>query len=173
LAIGDNCTNQSCSYGHDDLSRIAGVNCGASIWEQNFSYDPFGNMTKTVPGGATGQSFSNSYNLAANQVNATGLSYDPDGNLKQDLWHSYTWDGNWGNPLSIDTVSLKYDGLGRMVEQCVGPTGSCAYKQSIVYAPSGAKLALMNGQTFSSASGCQKDMYSSRRPMTYEYAFQF
>ncbi len=38
--------NQSCSYSHDDLSRIATVNCG-SVWSQTFSYDAFGNIIKS------------------------------------------------------------------------------------------------------------------------------
>ena len=60
--------------------------------------------------------------------------------------YSYTWDGNWGNPSAIDTVSLTYDALGRMVEQNRGGT----YTQ-VVYSPSGAKLAQMNGQSLQKA----------------------
>jgi YD repeat-containing protein len=74
------------------------------------------------------------------------VSYDGNGNLLGDGAHNYTWDGNWGNPSGIDTVSLTYDALGRMVEQNRGGN----YTQ-IVYSPSGAKLALMNQQTLSKA----------------------
>ena len=50
--------------------------------------------------------------------------------------------------MSVDSTagSLTYDALGRMVEQ----NRSGVYKQ-IVYAPTGGKLALMNGQTLSKA----------------------
>ena len=48
--------------------------------------------------------------------------------------------------LSIDGASVTYDALGRMVEQ----NTSGSYTQ-IVYAPSGAKLALMNGTTVQKA----------------------
>src|ERR1700722_929828 len=46
---------QNCTYSHDDLMRLATVNGGASTWQQNFIYDPFGNITKTVPTGSTGR----------------------------------------------------------------------------------------------------------------------
>jgi len=55
--------------------------------------------------------------------------------------HSYTWDANWGNPAAIDTTTLIYDALGRMVEQ----QNSTTYTQ-VMYGPTG-KIALMNGQT--------------------------
>jgi len=46
---------QSCGYGYDSLLRLASVNCtksgGANVWNQVFTYDPFGNVTKTVPTG--------------------------------------------------------------------------------------------------------------------------
>ena len=62
----------------------------------------------------------------------TGMSYDANGNLLSDGVHSYTWDGNWGNPSAIDAVSLTYDALGRMVEQ----NRSGTYTQ-VVYSPAG------------------------------------
>lgn len=37
---------QSCSYAHDDLTRLASVSCG-SAWSQTFSYDAFGNLSKS------------------------------------------------------------------------------------------------------------------------------
>ena len=74
------------------------------------------------------------------------VSYDGNGNLLNDGAHNYTWDGNWGIPSTIDSVSLTYDALGRMVEQNRGGN----YTQ-VVYSPSGAKLALMNQQTLSKA----------------------
>ena len=73
-------------------------------------------------------------------------SYDATGNLLNDSFHQYTWDQNFGNVLSIDTVGLTYDALGRMVEQ----NRSGSYTQ-IVYSPTGGKLALMNGQTLQKA----------------------
>jgi YD repeat-containing protein len=49
LAITDpfnSSDNQTCSYVHDDQTRLQSVDCGTS-WSQTFSYDPFGNIKKT------------------------------------------------------------------------------------------------------------------------------
>jgi YD repeat-containing protein len=37
---------QNCSFAHDDLTRIASVDCG-SIWSHTFTYDAFGNISKS------------------------------------------------------------------------------------------------------------------------------
>ncbi len=37
---------QTCYYAHDDLTRIASANCGSAA-AQTFSYDPFGNLSKS------------------------------------------------------------------------------------------------------------------------------
>ena len=43
-----NATNtQNCAYTYDDLARIASGNCGP-VWSQTFTYDAFGNITKSV-----------------------------------------------------------------------------------------------------------------------------
>src|SRR5258708_527736 len=42
---------QTCNYTHDALGRTASANCGTTIFNQNFSYDPFGNINKAVPTG--------------------------------------------------------------------------------------------------------------------------
>ena len=145
-------------WGDTDASLTSGyfdgaffeVSSGAgagSVWSQAFTYDPFGNITKTA---AVGTSFQPTYNTATNRVTQVGNftpTYDADGNLTSDPVHSYTWDSD-GNVLSIpsDGISLTYDALDRMVEQ----NNNQGYTQ-IVYGPDGSKLALMNGQTLSKA----------------------
>ena len=114
---------------------------GSNIWSQSFSYDPFGNITKN--GSIT---FTPGYDQTKNRfLSLPGLSYDSNGNLQNDSFHAYTWDSE-NKLLSIDTVSLTYDALGRMVEQARG----ASYTQT-VYSPSGSKLALMAGQTLQKA----------------------
>jgi RHS repeat-associated protein len=71
--------------------------------------------------------------------------YDLNGNLLSDSAHTYTWTID-GRPATIDSVSITYDALGRMVEQA----RSGAYTQ-VVYTPTGSKLALMNSQTLNKA----------------------
>jgi RHS repeat-associated protein len=145
LALNYNGQGENCTYSHDDLSRIASVNCNSgSTWAQTFGYDAFGNVTKSGTG-----SWLPTYNQSTNRIQSipgASVSYDANGNLLSDGAHNYTWDGNWGNPSAIDTVSLTYDALGRMVEQNRGGT----YTQ-VVYSPSGAKLAQMNGQSLQKA----------------------
>jgi len=126
--------SQTCNYAYDDLARLASANCGTP-WSQTFSYDPFGNITKS---GSI--SWQPGYNTANNHYTLAGTSYDANGNLTADTFHTYTWDGNFGNPLSIDTTSLTYDAQGRLAETANGTT----YRQ-FVYGPTG-KLATMNGQ---------------------------
>jgi RHS repeat-associated protein len=145
LAITDqiNTSNsQTCTFGHDDLARIASVSCGTT-WSQTFSFDPFGNISKS--GSIT---FLPTYNLATNRfqtIPGGTPTYDANGNLTYDLSHNYSWDAE-GKALTIDSVGLTYDALGRMVEQARGSSYT-----EIVYGPSGSKLALMNGQTLSKA----------------------
>jgi RHS repeat-associated protein len=131
---------QNCNYGYDDMARLASVDCGATKWQQNFTYDPFGNITKSVPSGGTGQPFLPGYNESNNRY-TDGATYDANGNLMNDgTDHVYTWDSD-GHPLTLDSETLLYDALGREVE--VFKSG--AYTE-FVFGPTG-KLALMNGQT--------------------------
>ncbi len=143
---------QTCNYLYDELGRIGtppgssspSVSCG-SVWQQTFTYDAFGNITKS--GSITwnpGYNLSNRYTLA-------GTSYDANGNLLNDTFHTYTWDAS-GHPVTIDSTScgssgtcLTYDALGRMVEKSVGSTFT-----EVLYSPVG-KTAIMSGQTASSA----------------------
>ncbi len=134
---------QTCNYSYDDLSRLSSVDCGASKWQQNFSYDPFGNITKTVPTGGTGISFTPGYSSTTNRFTSIPggtPAYDANGNLTNDLSHTYTWDAE-GRPVTIGAIGLTYDALGQMVEEQNGATFT-----EYVYAL-GQKLALMNGQT--------------------------
>jgi len=142
LAITDpfnGADTQTCTYAHDDLTRIAGANCGAAA-AQTFSYDPFGNISKS----GSPYSFQPTYSPSTNRMTSLpGFtpSYDANGNLLNDNSHAYTWDAD-GNSVTVDGVGLTYDALDRMVEQ----NRSGSYAQ-IVYAPTGGKLALMSGQS--------------------------
>ena len=137
LAIHDGLNSsdtQTCTYTHDDLSRIASANCGTK-WNQTFSYDSFGNITKNA---TVGVSFIPGYSTTTNQFTSLpGITptYDTNGNLTYDGNHDYTWSA-YGKMLSVDTTTLTYDAFGRMVEKNVSGT----YTQ-IVYSPLGSKFA--------------------------------
>ncbi len=125
---------------NDDMVRIASANCG-SVEAQTFTYDPFGNLNKV---GNPGQSFQPIYAMTRNRISTVGSTtaqYDNNGNVLNDGVNTYTWDAD-GNSITVDTVGATFDALGRMVEQ----NRSSVYTE-IVYAPTGAKLALMSGTT--------------------------
>jgi RHS repeat-associated protein len=150
LAITDQFSSsdtQTCSYTHDDLTRLVGANCGGAA-SQTFSFDPFGNINKQ----GSPYTFNAFYSSATNQITCIGGSgqnctggviptYDLNGNVTSDSNHTYSWDAD-GNAISIDTVGLTFDALERMVEQ----NRSGSYTQ-VLYGPGGGKLALMNAQT--------------------------
>jgi RHS repeat-associated protein len=129
---------QNCSYQYDDLTRLTSANCGNAA-AQTFTYDPFGNITKS----GSPYSFQPTYSSATNRMtNIAGFTptYDNNGNVLSDSLHTYTWNAD-GRPLTIDSVGITYDALGRPVEQ----NQSGSYR-SITYAPTGEKLALVVGQ---------------------------
>jgi len=135
LAITDpfnSSDTETCSYSQGDLASIKSVSCG-SAWSQTFTYDPFGNITKSgsiswMPG----------YNAATNRYTLGGTSYDADGNLLTDTFHTYTWNSD-GQPATVNTntlVILTYDALGRVV--ILNDAGA---KTDIAYTPSGRRFA--------------------------------
>jgi RHS repeat-associated protein len=79
---------------------------------------------------------------AMTSIGGSSPSYDANGNVTNDFLHTYAWDG-YGRPVTIDTVGVTYDALGRMVEQNRG--GS--YTQ-IEYSPTGFKMQLISGPSY-------------------------
>jgi len=141
----DSSKNHSCQYSSDDLGRIASVNCGAT-WAQTFSYDAFGNIKKNA---SVGISYLAGYDPSTNRVNSgVPYSYDANGNMLNDNGNTFSWTAA-NQPLVLNaTTTLTYDALGRTVELQAGSTFT-----QIVYAPSGAKLAVMqNGTTLVKAT---------------------
>jgi RHS repeat-associated protein len=151
LAITDqfnSADNQTCNYLYDDLARLASANCG-TLWGQSFTYDPFGNIAKSVLPGSNGTAFQAIYSTnLTNHITEVGnspASYDSNGNVTNDTLHQYAWDAD-ANSVTIDSVGLTYDALDRMVER----NSNSTYTE-IVYSPAGAKLALMSGQSLQKA----------------------
>lgn len=110
---------QTCTYVHDDLARIASVDCGASKWQQNFSYDVFGNLKKAVPTGGTGISWQPNSDATTNRYSAiAGVTpvYDNNGNLTSDGFGTHAWVAE-NRSKAVGSVTLIYDALGREVEE--------------------------------------------------------
>jgi RHS repeat-associated protein len=154
-----------CDYTYDDLARLSAASCG-SVWAQTFSYDAFGNISKSGS-----MSFMPTYSATTNQMTSIGSftpSYDSNGNLRGDgPYNTYTWDAE-GNLATLNGNAETYDALNRRVEQYNGT----AYTE-IVYGPAGNKLALMNGQTatkvFAPLSGGATAVYNSSGLQYYRH----
>ena len=148
LQINDtaNPTNtQTCTNLYDDLGRLSSNSC-AGGWGQSFSYDQFGNITKTLISGHSGLSFQPTYVVPTNNriasVPGALIHYDGMGNMTQDnLVNNYTYDAE-GRPITAATVQTTFDPFGRATEQ----NRNSVYTQ-IVYSPGGTKFAFMNGTT--------------------------
>jgi RHS repeat-associated protein len=125
---------QTCNYGYDDLARLTSANCGTA-WSQTFSYDVFGNLTKS--GSVNWQP---GYNQLNNRYALAGTTYDANGNLTNDTFRAYVWDAN-GKPTSMGSKTMTYDAFGRMVEKLDGGVFN-----QFVYSPMGGLLARMDGQ---------------------------
>jgi len=135
--------NQTCKYGdptasvpgYDDLARLISANCGTP-WSQTFSYDPFGNLTKS--GSIT---WNPGYNQSTNRYTLAGTTYDAAGNLLNDTFHLYTWNV-YGKLATVDsTTTLTNDANDRVVEKNASGT-----IREIEYSPMG-KACVMNGAT--------------------------
>ena len=78
----DTATNETITYGYDALKRLSSAASSNQNWGETYTYDGFGNMTQMQPSGTGGApSLSMSVNAATNQLTATGVSYDNNGNL--------------------------------------------------------------------------------------------
>jgi RHS repeat-associated protein len=143
---------QNCTYGFDALARVNSVGCG-NAWAQTFTYDPFGNITKT---GSSSWGCATCYNTSTNHYNNTlssQITYDNDGNLTYDTFHHYQWDPQ-GHPIVVDTENLTYDATGNMVELGGGgtpaqylydETGGGALADSQAHANAYAQIPLPGG----------------------------
>ena len=107
---------QTCNYGYDDLARISSGNCG-SAWGQTFSYDSFGNIAKS----GSSSWMPNYSNPSNNQYQPgwNGISYDANGNLKTDTFHTYQWD-QFGHMVGNDGSTFTYEASGHIAEASWG-----------------------------------------------------
>ena len=146
--VGSNQT-QSCTYGYDDLARVSSVNCvngSTNVWNQNFTYDQYGNITKTVPSGGTGIAWNPGYDTH-NHYTLSGTSYDANGNLLNDSMATYAWNVYGKLATLVDSshnYTLTYDAFGRIVEKNDNGTAN-----EYMYSPAGY-VAGMSGQTMTS-----------------------
>ncbi len=71
------------------------------------------NVTKTVPPGGTGGSGIPGYDITTNRQ--LGATYDSNGNLLTDGFHTYVWDSD-NNLTKVDTLPTVYNAFGKEAE---------------------------------------------------------
>ena len=162
----------TCTYGHDDLGRIASVSC-PGVWSQTFTLDAFGNVRKDA---TTGTSFSADFNLA-NQISSVGGVagiYDSDGNLINDPTQNTNSVNSFdaeNKPVTLEGTNVLYDAFGRAAE-AAEPSGSIEF----LYGPGGGKIAVMVGQTLTRADiplpGGGEAVYEAGGLTAYRHADQ-
>lgn len=77
--------------------------------------------------------------ISGTQCNGTSICYDANGNMTSDgVGNVYTWNAD-GKLATVNGLAVTYDALGREVESPVGV--------ELLYAPTGEKIARLNGQT--------------------------
>lgn len=120
-----------CSYSHDDMGRLSQSNCGAPS-NLTLTFDPFGNVCKSANSGTSFCPVYDAYNRES------GANYDLDGDLLTDpvSGAANAFDAE-GRPTTFINQAVVYDALGRAVEGA---------GHEFVYAPGGAKVAVMSGQ---------------------------
>jgi RHS repeat-associated protein len=120
------------------------------LWGQSFTYDAFGNISKSVPSGSAGLMFNPTYNTdnqLATLPSGASPMYDLNGKLLQDNLNSYTWD-HYGDMVTASngstTVTAIYDAFGRMVQN--------SSDGEFIWTPVGKSFsALASGQTTGAA----------------------
>jgi RHS repeat-associated protein len=145
---------QTCNFLYDDLNRLVNDDCGLAKWGQSFSYDQYDNLTKAVISGHTGISWNPGYSPSTNQFTLAGTSYDANGNVLNDTFHAYTWNGFNrlstidGTACGVSGICLTYDAMDRVVEKSAN-----ALYTEVLYGPAtmDRPLAIMNGMTTQSA----------------------
>lgn len=134
-------------------------------WSQTFTFDAFGNITKS---GSI--SWQPTYSSPANNQYLAGwenVSYDKNGNLLNDTFNTYTWDV-YGDLASANGATVTYDAFGRMVENHSG-------RYQLLYSPGGGPvLAEASGQNLFNAllplPGGATAVYSSSGLAQYNHA---
>jgi RHS repeat-associated protein len=142
--------SETCNYSYDDFMRLISNTCG-QIWGSAYTYDPFGNVDKSMVANSSGTAFNPTYNESLNQFSSipsvSGPYYDGNGNVIKDQIHSYGYDAE-GNLITVDSVAGTFDALNRRVEvvyagtyyQMLYPPFAPNYQMSAASGPAASAL---------------------------------
>ncbi len=116
-------------YGYDDLNRLVEFDCGSGHWGQQYSYDQYDNLTKTVISGRSGSTWNPTYSQTTNHYGCGGCTTDAAGDVTNDGNNVYgwtpdsklAWTASSGTPTCGSSGEcITYDAFGRMVENSSG-----------------------------------------------------
>jgi RHS repeat-associated protein len=116
------------NYTYDPLNRISSAYTTGPTWGENYTIDPWGNLTNIS--GYTGKGSSETLTCAPantqNQLN-TCFTYDAAGNVIQNGTASYVYDAE-NRLISAGGFTYMYDGDGVRIEKCTegSQPGMCA-----------------------------------------------
>ncbi len=143
----------SLGHGYDDLGRLVEFDCGSGNWGQQFAYDEYDNLTKTVLSGRTGTTWNPGYSTSpSNNHCYSPCAYDSNGDVTGDGNDVYGWNEfsklKWTAATGTPTCGTSgrcatYDAFGRMVEASNGSTW-----KEYWYTQAGGRM-VMSGTTLS------------------------
>jgi RHS repeat-associated protein len=156
------------NYGYDEFNRLTSrtVTSG-TVQNYAYSYDRYGNrwsQTLTLGGGTGSQT---SYNFITsgfhtnNQITTAGFTYDAAGNMTNDGFHTYTYDGE-GNITAVDsgsTATYVYNALNQRV-RAVTSSGALEF----VFNAAGQRVSTWNGSTQAQIQG---QYYWGSKPVAF------
>ncbi|HEV2348770.1 MAG TPA: RHS repeat-associated core domain-containing protein [Terriglobia bacterium] len=122
LLTANDSVNGSWAYGYDSLNRINSA--GKSGLAFTYAYDQYGNRTQQNVTQGSGPAPRYSFDVH-NHITNGGFSYDAAGNLLQDGYCQYTWDGEErlsSATCAGTTTTYIYDAEGRRVAKAVNGT---------------------------------------------------
>ena len=140
-------SGETVTYTYDSLNRLA--TAGGSGWGEQYTFDPFGNLTTKQVTSGTGPSLSVTVNQSYNKITSVyGQSYDANGNTLDSNMTAYDAENHltgagWNN--GAPAVDYGYDAQGKRsfmwTAGTFDPWGGNATNYSVVmYSPSGQKL---------------------------------
>jgi RHS repeat-associated protein len=119
-------TTRTQSFTYDQVNRIlsgqTSATTGANCWGESYTLDEWANLTAigalSSYSGCTQESLSVSASTA-NQLSATGFSFDASGNMLTDAVNTYAWNAE-SEIKSAAGVNYTYDGEGNRLEKSSG-----------------------------------------------------
>ncbi len=126
IDLSPNLLTKTVTYTYDDLYRLTkatAVNASSTLYSQNFTYGPTGNIL-SGPGGSYGYSAVDYTSpQAVTSIASSTYSYDKNGNMLMAPGATFTWDYNDRLVKSITgnlVTTYEYDNEGQRISQKTG-----------------------------------------------------